>query len=58
MAEDWPVGSDVVGGQGEEGTHRGDCISLIFSLASYGKKGWLAVANFLTADRTFLLGTR
>lgn len=38
-------------------THSGDCISLIFSLASFGKKGWLAIANFLTADRTFLLGT-
>lgn len=38
-------------------TQSGDCISLIFSLASYGKKSWLAMASFLTAYRTFLLGT-
>lgn len=39
-------------------TQHSNCISLIFSLASYGKKSWFAMAGFLTADRTFLVGTR
>lgn len=36
------------------GGHSADCISLIFSLASYGKKSWVAMTSFLTAHRTFL----
>lgn len=36
------------------GGHSADCIRFIFSLASYGKKSWLAMTSFLTAHRTLL----
>lgn len=38
-------------------TQSGDCISLIFSLACYRKKSWLAMASCPTAHRTALVGT-